>query len=150
MGRQGHTSLAAKKNQSINQSNIVTNSMKTLKMVHVKKKKIFIKRSVQLGVHRPWQLLCSKLWICPPTKHIFTDTLQGFSIPWVIVWEHLQVSRAPCCREAGWGPLLWDPGSIPAHSVGAAQSAFQNHPPESPHSPEGSSCPPPRGGQSSA
>ena len=64
---------------------------------------------MQLGVHRPWQLLCSKLWICPPTKHIFTDTLQGFSIPWVIVWEHLQVFRAPCCREAGWGLFFGTP-----------------------------------------
>lgn len=64
---------------------------------------------MRLGLHKPWPVFCSKLWICPPTKHIFTDTLQGFSNPWVIVQEHLQVSRAPCCREAGWGLFFGTP-----------------------------------------
>ena len=68
VGRQRSHAPRGQNTKSQNRSNIVTNSIKTFKMVHIKKKKSYIKKGICLKcIKRQW---CSKRHRNPTTSYL--------------------------------------------------------------------------------
>ena len=139
----------SRKNQSINQKQYCSKFNEDFKNGPHQKKNLLKKISVVSPPQAMAAFLLKALDLSPHKTHLHRHTW-GFLEPLGQCPGTLPGLQGSLLPRGGIGPLLRDPRSIPVPLVGAVLSAFLNDPPESSHSPEQSSWPPPRGGLSSA